>query len=104
LEENSLSQLPTYLRNIQPGKSKKIFWSLGKNPVCPPTYLRNIEKEKTEKKSWYQYVFLGGARVNEATEEGKDTSSGPHTVRSIDVDLSVRLVRKADSLSLLRAS
>jgi hypothetical protein len=40
----------------------------------PPTYLRNIEKEKTEKKSWYQYVFLGGARVNEATEEGKDAS------------------------------
>jgi len=39
-----------------------------------PTYLRNIEKEKTEKKSWYQYIFLGGARENEATEEGKERS------------------------------
>jgi hypothetical protein len=36
----------------------------------PPTYLRNIEKGKREKKFWYQYVFLGVARENEATEEG----------------------------------
>jgi hypothetical protein len=35
----------------------------------PPTYLRNIEKGKKEKKSWYQYIFLGVAWENEATEE-----------------------------------
>jgi hypothetical protein len=37
----------------------------------PLTYLRNIEKGKKEKKSWYQYVFLGIARGNEATDEGQ---------------------------------
>jgi len=31
--------------------------------------LRNIEKGKREKESWYQYVFLGVARENVATEE-----------------------------------
>jgi len=41
----------------------------------PPTYLRNIEKVKTEEKSWYQYVFLGLAWENEATDEGKERSS-----------------------------
>jgi hypothetical protein len=32
LEENSLSQLSTYLRNIQTGKSKKLFLFVGKVP------------------------------------------------------------------------
>jgi hypothetical protein len=36
------------------------------------TYLRNIEKGKKEKKSWYQYVFLGVARENEATDEEQE--------------------------------
>jgi len=26
-----------------------------------PTYVRNIEKGKSQKKSWYQYIFLGFA-------------------------------------------
>jgi len=30
-----------------------------------------IEQGKKEKKSWYQYVFLGLARENEATEEAR---------------------------------
>jgi len=32
LEENLLSQASTYVRNIQTGKSKKLFLSLGKDP------------------------------------------------------------------------
>jgi hypothetical protein len=73
LEENLLSQASTYVRNIQTGKSKKLFFIRRKVPrpveksqQQPHTYLRNIEKAKKEKKSWYQYVFLGLARENEA--------------------------------------
>jgi hypothetical protein len=33
--------------------------------------LRNSERGKSKEKSWYQYVFLGVARENEATVEGK---------------------------------
>jgi hypothetical protein len=75
LEENFPREAPTYLRNIQTGKSKKVFLTVGearlgeKYQPQPPTYLRNIEKGKKEKKSWYQYVFLGLAWENEATEE-----------------------------------
>jgi hypothetical protein len=67
---------PTYLRNIQTGKSKEQFLSVEKlsgwegNTDRSPTYLRNIEQGKKEKKSRYQYVFLGLARENEATEGG----------------------------------
>ena len=68
LEENLLSQASTYVRNIQTGKSKKLFFIRRKVPrpveksqPQPHTYLRNIEKAKKEKKSWYQYVFLGVA-------------------------------------------
>jgi hypothetical protein len=32
LEENLLSKASTYLRNIQPGKSKKLFLSVGNVP------------------------------------------------------------------------
>jgi hypothetical protein len=39
-----------------------------KYPSQPHTYLRNIRKGKKEKKSWYQYVFLGATRQNEATD------------------------------------
>src|ERR1700730_7561642 len=46
-----------------PEKSKRAEHSRSR----PSTYLRNIEKRKKEKKSWYQYVFLGVARENEAT-------------------------------------
>src|SRR5271157_347527 len=53
-------------------------------PTAAPTYSRNSERGKKEKKSRYQYVFLGLARENEATEEGKDRS--PHIVRAIDFD------------------
>jgi len=68
LEENLLSQASTYVRNIQTGKSKKLFLIRRKVPrpveksqPQPHTYLRNVEKAKKEKKSWYQYVFLGVA-------------------------------------------
>ena len=47
---------------------------VGESRTQPHTYLRNIEKGKKEKKSWYQYVFLGLARENEATEENMDGS------------------------------
>jgi hypothetical protein len=40
-----------------------------KSQPQPHTYLRNIEIGKKEKKSWYQYVFLGLALENKATEE-----------------------------------
>jgi hypothetical protein len=75
---NSLPQPPTYIRNIQTGKSKKLFLSVGevlglgeKCQAKPLTYLRNIEKGKKEKKSWYQYVFPRIRRENEATEEAR---------------------------------
>jgi hypothetical protein len=65
LEENSLPQPPTYVRNIQTGKSKKKSLCPGKLAAGekslayrPPTDIRNIAKGKEEKKSWYQYVFF----------------------------------------------
>jgi len=105
-KRNSLPQPPTYLRNIQTGKSKKLFLSDGKSQAGgksrpqPPTYLRNIAKRKKEKESWYEYVFPGVARDNEATEEGQ----GQELLALLPSDqsmqtLSVKLVRKADSFT-----
>jgi hypothetical protein len=54
------STAPTYIRNIQTGKSKKESKSPERAPGCqrkypsqPHTYLRNTQKGKKEKKSWY---------------------------------------------------
>ena len=68
-----------------------------KSQPQPYTYLRNIEKVKKEKKSWYQYVFLGVARENEATEEVRRIgASSPKPSDQSTQTLSVKPVRKAD--------
>ena len=51
---------------------------MGEFGAQPPIYIRNIEKGKKEKKSWYQYVFLGLARENEATEEVRRLGASSH--------------------------
>jgi hypothetical protein len=71
LEENLLSQASTYVRNIQTGKSKKLFYpsetsQAGRGVWSTASYLvKEHRKGKKEKKSWHQYVFLGLARENE---------------------------------------
>jgi hypothetical protein len=78
LAENSNPQAPTYLRNIQTGKSKKKSLIPREGPrrreisITAPTYLRNIEEGKTEKKSWYQHVFFAKACKAEETTVRED--------------------------------
>jgi len=52
---------PVFIRRKDPKLGEKY-------QSYPPTYLRNIEKGKTKKKSWCQYVFLEVAlkSVNQA--------------------------------------
>jgi hypothetical protein len=96
LDENSRSQLPTYVRNIETGKSKKKLLSVGEflswegNLDRSPILIRGIwRREKGRKNLGTSTFFWESAGRERPHGEGKDRSLKP-TCRfgdaSIDVD------------------
>jgi len=72
----------------------------GEMPTAAPFSFKEQRAGKKEKKSWYQYVFLGLAWENGATEEVRRIgASSPIPSNQSTHTLSVKLVRKADSFT-----
>jgi hypothetical protein len=77
--ENSFPQPPTYTRNIQTGKSKKLFLSVGevigleRNAERSPSPISGTSRRgKRRKNLGTSTFFFGIARENEATDEGQE--------------------------------